>query len=738
MRAAATIGAALFGTALAAWLAPASVHMVTWSEQGPERVAVFAPLSRLLWSAAIAAAAAALLWLMPPRTAHARARRATAIAPLLGLFLCAVPYLPWLPDRVPVLLVLAGPCKWVVIAGVVLASGWRFAGASRQAPRWLVAPDRRLVFAVSLVVYLAFGLRSLATIGVKGDEPHYLIISQSLLADGDLQIENNHRAREYRSFTREELPPDYMQRGQNGEIYSIHAPGLPALLLPAYALAGKYGALLMLCASGALAALAVFDLAAVVAGPAVALITWAAVALTVPFVPYAWSIFPEMPGAAIVAWAAVWLASRRDVSRARWAMRGIVMALLPWLHTKFVIFQAALVMLLAWRLRRQRASALALLAPVVVSGIAWFGFFYVVYGSPNPEAPYGTYARDWVKVAYVPRGLLGLLFDQKFGLLIYAPVYVLAPAGLWMAWRLQRWRWNTWALAAVAAAFAVSSARLYMWWGGWSAPARFLVPATPLLVPAVALAVDYARRTAGAWIVYVLLAASLAIALVSAALPGRLLLFSDAHGVSRLADEIQGSAPLTATLPMFTESEWQMRDLLPRPYLPAERTATVARARIALLEAFDPERRRAFAYSTRRVLGPDQWREAGTLTADLAAPDQTPPLAASGIYAEGDSFWTMGTDRGRVLVAPRGRRTVEATVHIGPAGGICRTWVNGDVWAEPMQPNETRQLTFDRISAKAAWVAVTVQASHAFRPADVDPQSTDQRLLGCQVQLTLR
>ena len=30
-----------------------------------------------------------------------------------------------------------------------------------------------------------------------GDEPHYLIITQSLLNDGDLRIENNHRAREY-------------------------------------------------------------------------------------------------------------------------------------------------------------------------------------------------------------------------------------------------------------------------------------------------------------------------------------------------------------------------------------------------------------------------------------------------------------------------------------------------------------------------------------------------------------
>ena len=59
-----------------------------------------------------------------------------------------------------------------------------------------------------------------------------------------------------------------MRRGQNGEIYSIHAPGLPAVLLPAYAIAGYAGALVIMWLMAALMALAVFDLADAV--PAVA------------------------------------------------------------------------------------------------------------------------------------------------------------------------------------------------------------------------------------------------------------------------------------------------------------------------------------------------------------------------------------------------------------------------------------------------------------------------------------
>ena len=57
-----------------------------------------------------------------------------------------------------------------------------------------------------------------------------------------------------------------MRRGVNGEIYSIHAPGLAVLVLPVYALAGYGGAVAFLCLLAALTALAIFDLAFEIAG----------------------------------------------------------------------------------------------------------------------------------------------------------------------------------------------------------------------------------------------------------------------------------------------------------------------------------------------------------------------------------------------------------------------------------------------------------------------------------------
>ena len=73
-----------------------------------------------------------------------------------------------------------------------------------------------------------------------------------------------------------------------------------------------------------------------------------------------------------------------------------------------------------------RASAL----PYGLSLAGWFAFFYAYWGTPWPSAPYG---RDDARprLANTIFGVPGLLFDQEYGLLAYAPAYVLAGFGFW-------------------------------------------------------------------------------------------------------------------------------------------------------------------------------------------------------------------------------------------------------------------------------------------------------------------
>ena len=125
------------------------------------------------------------------------------------------------------------------------------------------------------------------------------------------------------------------------------------------------------------------------------------------------------------------------------------------------------------------------------------------------------------------------------------------------------------------------------------------------------------------------------------------------------------------------------------------------------------------------------------ITSDLVPRGWKAPAPDTGIYAEGDLFWTKATERARVFVGTKGRSALIVTVHIGPNGGTVELRAAAVGHVLPMAPNETRSVEFDLVP-QADWVPISIRASRAFRPADVDPQSGDQRLLGCQVRVTLR
>jgi hypothetical protein len=568
LRAVARLAVAAAAVAVAMYLVPASAHIVAWPATGPERIALLPPLPRLWWSLAATLAITsgiAAIWL---RRGRALDRLASAASPLTILLLWALPFLPWLPDRAPLLLALAGPLRWIV-AGVAVGGTLVPLFARPERDHYLLIA-RSGVFAISLVLYVSLGLQFASDVGFSGDEPHYLVIAHSLLVDHDLDIGNNHARRDYRAFFLGDLRPDYLRRGIHGEIYSIHAPGLPAIVLPAYAAAGASGAVVTIATLAALTALAIFDLALLLAGRASATLAWAAVCLTVPFVPHAWLIYPEMAAALIAAWSALWLWSMPSPStQGRMLLAGSVLAILPWLHTKFVVLMVLLAVLLAARARPRVKRAAVLLAPIAVSTALWLYSFYRMYGVFDPEVPYAGSTRLDVLLENIPRGVLGLLLDQKFGLMVYSPVYALAAAGAWFMLRERKTRLFTLGLAVTVFAFLASTTRYYMWWGGSSAPARFLVPIVPLLAPLVAVAIDRLSGVMGRSLVGTTVLLSIGIAVASVASPRERFLFSNPHGVSELVRALQGSAPLDAVLPTFTAQNWHAPVITLVPWLAA-------------------------------------------------------------------------------------------------------------------------------------------------------------------------
>ncbi len=183
-----------------------------------------------------------------------------------------------------------------------------------------------------------------------GDEPHYLVITQSLLLDHDLKIENNHRRGDYHAYYGGELRPDYLKRGTDGEIYSIHAPGLSVAVIPAFALFGYPGVIVFLALLSAAATGVAWSAVWKTSGDAgAAWFGWAAIALSAPFFFQSFIAYPDGPGAAIVMVAVATLIAGRAASDRRLFITGIALAALPWLHTRFSLAAAVLAALILAR-----------------------------------------------------------------------------------------------------------------------------------------------------------------------------------------------------------------------------------------------------------------------------------------------------------------------------------------------------------------------------------------------------
>ena len=667
----AVIALALAALTIALWLLPASQHIIAWPQSGLHRVAVLAPASRMwVLGTGVAVVAIGLLAITRVTGRHISAL-AWVLAPLNILWVWTLPYLPWLAERFPLVLLLEGPLRWA-FAGLAAGSVGMRTGAVSEVLQWLTGwrwRGRTAVFVASFALYSALGVHSYYRLGLGGDEPHYLIITQSLLADRDLKIENNHRNEGYRTFFPGELRPDYLRRGVDGEIYSIHAPGLSVLLLPAFAALGGVGAVVTMALLSALAAVAIFEVTVILSSVTVAWLTWLVVCLTVPFVPHAWSLYPEMVGASVVAWAMKWgMATSRSGDRA-WLWRGAVLSSLPWLHTKFSVLLACVVAFLVWQLRMKWRAAATLLVPIALSGLAWLGFFYWLYGTIDPQAPYGAYTARFVRTENIPRSLLGLAFDQKFGLLVYAPIYAVAAWGLGPLLRDERWRATAIVCLVTAIVYTSSSARLYMWWGGSSAPARFLVPIVPILAPMIATGLTRARGRAAVTLWTACAVVSVMIGLGATIRPADRMLYSAPHGVAQLFDWLQGAAPLTAAWPTFTQEDWlaPARALLPwllavlLSWLIGIACASVTRARAAivataasafvlvaaaavqsfapdvrgdvrtrgqlrLLDRWDPEGLRVFDYDAMKRLSPPEWLNLMTVTFDREPDAEVDPI----------------------------------------------------------------------------------------------------------------
>jgi hypothetical protein len=452
--------------------------------------------------------------------------------PFLALALAGTPLVPVLFGGPSALLVFQGPVLVVLLA--VVSSAAIAAGGVWREPRPAV------LFLVAFAFYAVLGTRLPGPAGPQGDEPHYLAMTVSLLTDGDLDLTDEFAGREYAPFFAGTLEPHRSPASPPGRLRSLHAPGLPALVLPAYAIAGYSGARLFVSAIAALTgALAFVLVQGALKRPGPALGAWLILTLTPPLPFYAVSIYPETPAA--LATAVFLLATRRDPRLGLTLAAAASAALLPWLHPKLLPLAAlGLALTLARRMPwARRAVALA----VFLGSIgALLVFFKAGYGRAALSAAYGPGFASDVSASRVPWGLAGLLFDRQFGLLAASPVWALALPGSVLLLRARAG--DGLRALLLGASSALVGAAFSMWWGGACPPARFLVPALPALALALAPALTARPALSGGL-------AGFGLAVVALAAEAPRALHNRADGESALLRHLSPAVDLDPSLPSF-------------------------------------------------------------------------------------------------------------------------------------------------------------------------------------------
>jgi hypothetical protein len=420
------------------------------------------------------------------------------------------------------------------------------------------------VFVVCLAAYAStLGLDSFGASDYGGDEPHYLLTATSLIEDGDVDLLDDYREREYDDFYPYLLDP----HGQltDGRLNEPHGVGFPLFIAPALAVGGETGVELFLATVAALAAALGYLLAVRVVPDPWAFGAALAVGLSPPFVAYGSAVYPELTAGAMLAGAALFalrLGERpsRNDTFACFALLGA----LPWLGTKYVPGALVVAFFAVRALRSHHRGLLAFVgAEVALFSVAFYvALNEALYGGPTPysaDIPGETATDAGFPLGYAERSYrtIALFTDRDYGLLRWAPVFLLAFAGLWLLWRTHRERLAAalpshrraeqaaWLCAGVAGAQLVVGAFLAPTMFGFWFPGRHILTGLVLAVPLVAWGLRHAPR----------LGAALALAGVAASVWVWIDVRFDGGGlVGPLPDAPWG--PLVRAFPLYGDSAW--------------------------------------------------------------------------------------------------------------------------------------------------------------------------------------
>lgn len=319
--------------------------------------------------------------------------------------------------------------------------------------------------------------------GLTGDEPHYLLIADSLYRDHDLRVENNYLIETpvQRACKANLSDPVDMQRHlRNG--YSMHNPGLPLLLVIPYSIAGVTGAKIFMTLLAGFWPFLLYKAAfQILESKPWSILIALTLALGLPYLPASNQIYVDLLGGMIILYVAERVVGilrghyERVSSPARHLWMGLLLGFLPWLHTR--LSAPAILLLLGYvyahsagmrRLADRHRWPLLTLAIVAGSGLLLAAYNQFTFGNALFGPYYGYLSSDLRKIVLT---FVGLHWDMAHGIFMQQPLLLL---GLFGIVPLVKDNWQSaLLLALLSLSVLVPNSTISLWYGAASFFGRY-------------------------------------------------------------------------------------------------------------------------------------------------------------------------------------------------------------------------------------------------------------------------
>lgn len=370
--------------------------------------------------------------------------------------------------------------------------------SSRIKGKELLLLSVALFLLLSVTYLFSVDIRATRGASITGDEPFYLLTTQSLLADGDFDLQNQYDSKSYQVFF-DHADDLWLQSvpQEDGSLLSPHNPGLSFLVIPGFALGGLVGAQLQLLFLAAATMALAFVLAVRLTGHRLTCwIVTLGVGLSAMAFIYSSEIYPEFPAALalVVALLLVTRKPRLGTMDGLWLAASLT--IMCWLGTKYA--PLALIVSAYYLFKADRSGRIALLLVGGVSAVVFAGSHLYLFGGLTPYGTNVVYAQ-WntaeILAGHIEFGeryyrVWGLFIDRRFGIGRWAPLLLVAAPGLAL---LALGKGTDRLVLALVGAQLLMATFVAITMMGWWFPGRTMLTVLPLFVIPITLVVANAH-----------------------------------------------------------------------------------------------------------------------------------------------------------------------------------------------------------------------------------------------------